>query len=153
MSENYISQEGLDKLKTELEELKNIKRPAVIERIASARELGDLSENAEYHEAREEQGFIEGRVQEIEDLLLNAIVVKSRTGDDVISIGSTVHATCEDGRKISYQVVGPSEVDPAAGKISNESPLGQAFIGKRVGDEFELEVPAGKIKCKIDKIS
>jgi transcription elongation factor GreA len=153
MSKNYISREGLDKLKKELKELKTIKRPAVIERIASARELGDLSENAEYHEAREEQGFIEGRVQEIESLMLSAIVVKSNKGADVVSIGSTVHASCEDGRKISYQVVGPSEADPAGGKISNESPLGRAFIGKRVGDEFELEVPGGKIKCKVDKIS
>ena len=152
MSENYISHEGLAKLKKELAELKNIKRPAVIERIATARELGDLSENAEYHEARGEQGFIEGKIQELEDIIMNAIIVKSGKSSDIIGIGSTVYATCEDGTKIKYTIVGQSEADPLNGKISNDSPLGEAFIGKRVGDNFELMVPAGKIRCQIDRI-
>ncbi len=152
MSENYISIEGLEKTKKELERLKTEERPEVIDRIARARELGDLSENAEYHEAREKQSFIEGRIQELEQLIKNAVVIESKKNSKIISIGATVHATCDNGLKMKYTIVGPAEADPSGGKISHESPMGQAFIGKEVGHEFELTVPAGKIKCKIDKI-
>jgi len=153
MKENYISQEGLEKIKKELEELKNVKRPEIIERISRSRDLGDLSENAEYHEARSDQSFNEGRIQELEYLIKNSIVIKSDKTSDVVVIGSTVHATCDNGMEIKYTIVGHSEADPTNGMISNESPLGQAFIGKEVGHEFELNVPAGKIKCKINKIA
>lgn len=152
MKDNYISKEGLIKIKEELEELKNVKRPFVIEKIARAREQGDLSENAEYHEAREEQSFIEGKIKELEFLIKHSIIIKSDKKSDIVNIGSTVHATCDNGMKIKYTIVGHAEADPASGKISNESPLGRAFIGKAVGHEFELSIPAGKIKCKIDKI-
>ena len=152
MKENYISKEGLKKLKEELAELKNIKRPLVIEKIARSREQGDLSENAEYHEAREEQSFIEGRIQEIEYLIKNSVIIKSDKKSDIVVIGSTVHATCDNGTKLKYTIVGQTEADPSSGKISHESPLGRAFIGKSVGHEFELVIPAGKIKCKIDKV-
>lgn len=151
MSENYISPDGLAKLKKDLTELINKRRPEVIERIANAKDLGDLSENAEYHEAREEQGFIEGRIQELENLIKNAVIVKN-SKSNIVGIGSTVHATCQDGSKVKYTIVGHSEADPINGKISHESPLGRAFIGKTVGDEFELIIPAGKLKCKIHKI-
>lgn len=153
MKENYISQEGLDKLKKELEELTTVKRPEVIERIARAREQGDLSENAEYHEAREDQGFVEGRIQELEYLIKNAVLIEGDRNYDVVEIGATVEATCDNGLKLKYTIVGHAEADPSSGKISNESPLGKAFIGKSIGQELELDVPAGKIKCKIDKIS
>lgn len=152
MTENYISPEGLIKLKKELDKLINIQRPEVIERIARARDLGDLSENAEYHEAREQQSFIEGRIQELESLIKGAILIKNKKNSDVVNIGSTVHATCDDGRKLKYTIVGHSEVDPANGKISHSSPIGQALIGKRIDDELEINVPAGKLKCKINKI-
>lgn len=152
MKENYISKEGLEKLKEELKELTTVKRPEIVERISRAREQGDLSENAEYHEAREDQSFTEGRVQEIEYLIKNSILIKSDKTSDVVEIGSTVYATCDNGLKVKYTIVGHAEVDPSSGKISNESPLGKAFIGKGVGHEFELDIPAGKIKCKIDKI-
>jgi len=152
MKENYISQEGLDKLKRELEQLKKVDRPEVIERIGRARELGDLSENAEYHEAREKQSFIEGRIQELESLIKNSVIIKANKKATVIGLGSTVHATCDNGLKIKYTIVGHSEADPGNGKISHQSPLGSAFIGKSIGHEFELDVPAGKIKCKIDRI-
>lgn len=152
MQENYISEEGLEKLKKELEELKTIQRPEVIDRIANARELGDLSENAEYHEAREKQSFIEGRVLELESLIKNAVIVKNSNSNQV-GIGSTVHASCDNGAIVKYTIVGHSEADPASGKISHASPMGRAFIGKTVGDEFELKVPAGILKCKIDKVS
>lgn len=152
MKDNYISTEGLKKIKEELAELKNSKRPLVVEKIARSREQGDLSENAEYHEAREEQSFIEGKIKELEFLIKNSIIIKSDQKSDIVGLGSTVHATCDNGLKIKYTIVGHAEADPSSGKISNESPLGKAFIGKAVGHEFELAIPAGKIKCKIDKI-
>ncbi len=152
MKDNYISKDGLEKVKVELEQLINIERPEVIERIARARELGDLSENAEYHEAREKQSFIEGRIQELEYLLKNATIIKASKKTDAVSIGSTVHASCDNGLKLKYTIVGHTEANPGEGRISNESPLGQAFIGKGIGHEFELNVPAGKIKCKITHI-
>ncbi|MFA6422187.1 MAG: transcription elongation factor GreA [Candidatus Buchananbacteria bacterium] len=152
MRENYISKEGLEKVKKELDDLIRIDRPEVIDRIARARELGDLSENAEYHEAREKQSFIEGRIQELEYLIKNAVIIKASKNKDIVSLGTTVHATCDNGMVIKYTIVGHTEANPAEGKISNESPLGKAFIGKGVGHEFELAIPSGKIKCKIDKI-
>lgn len=152
MKDSYISSEGLAKTKKELEKLISADRPEIIERIARAREQGDLSENAEYHEARERQSFIEGRIQELESLIKNAIVVDNKNRSGSIGIGSTVHATCDNGLKVKYIIVGHSEADPANGRISHESPLGKAFIGKAIGDEFELAVPAGKIKCKIENI-
>ncbi len=152
MKDNYISKEGLVQIKEKLNELIAVKRPFVIEKIARAREQGDLSENAEYHEAREEQSFIEGKIKELEYLIKNSIVISSDVKSDVVNIGSTVHATCDNGVKIKYTIVGHAEADPSIGKISNDSPLGKAFIGKPVGHEFELTIPAGKIKCKIDKI-
>lgn len=152
MRENYISPEGLEKIKEELKQLKNIERPEVIDRIARARELGDLSENAEYHEAREKQSFIEGRIQELESLIKNAIIIKVDKKSKVVGLGTTVHATCDNGLKVKYTIVGHSEANPSSGLISHQSPLGAAFIGKGIGHEFELNVPAGKIKCKIDHI-
>lgn len=152
MKENYISQAGLDKVKQELEQLKNIDRPEVIDRIARARDQGDLSENAEYHDARERQSFIEGRILELEELIKNSIVLEEHKRSKIIGLGSTVHATCDNGLKFKYTIVGHSEADPSQGKISHESPFGRAFIGKTLGDEFELTVPAGKIKCKIEKV-
>lgn len=151
MSESYISPEGLKKVKEELELLKTTERPEVIDRIAKARDLGDLSENAEYHDAREKQSFIEGRIQELESIIKNAVIIKSKKSDTV-QIGSTVHASCDNGMNVSYQIVGQSEVSPAEGRISHESPLGKAFLGKGIGHEFELKIPAGVLKCRIEKI-
>lgn len=148
MTDSYISQEGLKKFKEELEKLKSIDRPEIIDRIAKARDLGDLSENAEYHDAREKQSFVEGRILELENLVKNAVIIKNKKSG-IIQIGSIVHAECDNGMKIKYQIVGPSEANPAEGRISHESPLGMAFLGKGVGHEFELKIPAGNIKCKI----
>lgn len=151
MTDSYISQEGLKRIKEELEKLKTTDRPEIIDRIARARDLGDLSENAEYHDAREQQGFIEGRIQELENVIKNAVIIKNKkTG--IIQIGSVVHAECDNGMKIKYQIVGPTEANPAEGRISHESPLGLAFLGKTIGHEFELKIPAGNIKCKIHNI-
>ena len=152
MKEAYISKEGLEKVKKELEQLKNVDRPEVIDRIARARDLGDLSENAEYHDAREKQSFIEGKIQDLESLIKNATIIDENAKSDVVNIGSTVHATCDNGLEVKYTIVGQSEVDPSSGKISHESPLGRAFLGKGIGHEFELNIPAGKIKCVIKHI-
>ncbi|MFA5047514.1 MAG: transcription elongation factor GreA [Patescibacteria group bacterium] len=152
MKESYISKEGLEKAKKELEQLKSFDRPEVIDRIARARDLGDLSENAEYHDAREKQSFIEGRIQDLESLIRNANLIEGGAVSDIVSIGSTVHAVCDNGLEVKYTIVGQSEVDPSCGKISHESPLGRAFLGKGIGHEFELNIPAGKIKCTIKHI-
>lgn len=152
MKENFISKEGLEKLQQELERLTKIERPEIIDRIAKARDLGDLSENAEYHEARNLQSFVEGRIQELESLIKNAVIIKNTKNKDTVTLGSTVHATCDNGVKMKYTIVGHSEADPSNGKISHESPIGRAFIGKAVGHELELVIPAGKLKCTIDVI-
>lgn len=151
MKANYISKEGLAKLKEELEQLTKVERPEIIDRIARARDQGDLSENAEYHDAREKQSFMEGRIQELESLIKNAILIKAKKSDTVV-LGSTVHATCDNGTKMKYMIVGHSEADPSNGRISHESPLGRAFIGRAIGHEVELTIPAGKLKCTIDNI-
>jgi len=151
MNDNYISQEGLKKVKEELEKLTKVDRPEIIDRIAKARDLGDLSENAEYHDAREKQSFVEGRIQELESIIKNAIIIKLKKSD-IIQIGSTVHAVCDNGMNVKYQIVGPTEANPAEGRISHESPLGRAFLGKGIGHEFELKIPAGTMKCKIEHI-
>ncbi len=151
MTDSYISQEGLKRIKEELEKLKATDRPEIIDRIARARDLGDLSENAEYHDAREQQGFIEGRIMELENIVKNAVIIKNKKSG-IIQIGSVVHAECDNGMKIKYQIVGPTEANPSEGRISHDSPLGMAFLGKTIGHEFELKIPAGNIKCKIHNI-
>ncbi|MFZ5391543.1 MAG: GreA/GreB family elongation factor, partial [Patescibacteria group bacterium] len=116
------------------------------------KELGDLSENAEYVEAKTEQGFIEGRIIELENILKNVEVIpESASGDDV-QVGSTVSFATPQGDR-EYTIVGSNEANPAKGLISNESPLGQAFLGRKVGDKVEVDLPAGRVVYKITKIS
>ncbi len=144
----YVSEEGLQELKKELEYLRNVKRREIAERIKEAKALGDLSENAEYQEAKEAQAENEGRIAELEDLLRRAVVIKKRGGLERVWIGSTVDV--KSGKKYrTFTIVGSEESDPDKGFISNESPLGQAFLGKKVGEEVEVETPAGKVKYKI----
>ena len=151
-NQNYpISKEGLERLKNELAILKTEKRPAVIERIQSARALGDLSENSEYDDARNEQSFVEGRIKQLEDMIKKARVV-SNNGGNVIIVGSQVEVEINGSSKL-FQIVSANEVDPLRGKISNDSPIGKALFGKKVGDVFEINAPAGDIKIKIIKIS
>jgi transcription elongation factor GreA len=144
----YISEEGLLKLKKELEELRGRKRKEISERIKEAKALGDLSENAEYQEAKEAQAANEARIAELEELLRRATVIKKRGGLERVWIGSSVEVK-SGMRKRVFTIVGSAESDPEKGLISNESPLGQAFLGKKVGDEIEIETPAGKVKYKI----
>jgi transcription elongation factor GreA len=147
MSEQkLLTQEGLDKLKEDLETSK-AKRAGITERIALARELGDLSENAEYHEARDQQGFNEGKILEIELLIKNSKVVDKQSSS-VVGIGSKIKVKNSD-RELEYTIVGATEADPMQGKISCESPLGVSFLGKKVDDVVDVEIPSGRIKYKI----
>ena len=148
--EVYLTKEKLEKIKAELEEFKKIKRPNIIAKIKEARALGDLSENAEYHSAREEQGFIEGKIEELEYIVKNArIVEEGRGSKGKVDIGCKVVCSIEKDGKAEFTIVGSVEADPASGKISNESPIGKALMGKKVGDIIEAAVPAGKVNYKI----
>ena len=151
MKQIYITPEGLEKAKKELQELVENKRPEVIQKIEAAKALGDLSENAEYHEAKEQQGFIEGRIAELEYLISNAIVVQNNKSNDIVDIGKTIKVKSgRDARE--FIIVGANEADPIHGKISNESPLGEAFLGRKVGETIEVHVPKGIVKYQILEI-
>lgn len=142
---------GLAELQQELAELKAHKLPATIERVARARDFGDLSENAEYHAAKEELSFIEGRVEELEELVKKAQVIKESTSNDKVGVGCRVTVQVS-GKDHTYEVVGEWEADPIKMKISHTSPLGQALMGKKKGEAVELMAPAGKVVYKIKKI-
>ena len=144
-----ITDAGKKELETELAELKS-RRGAIADKIAEARDYGDLSENAEYDSAREEQGLVESRIAEIEDVLLNAEIIAA-TRSSSVKLGSKVEL--KTGTKtVSYHVVGPVEADPLAGKISNESPIGLALMGKKIGETATISTPKGEIKYKVVKV-
>jgi transcription elongation factor GreA len=151
--EIYLTPEGAEKLKAELEELKGPQREEMARRLRSAIQMGDLSENADYHKAKEDQGFMEGRIQELEYTLKNAIIIDtSAAPGDVVQVGSRVTVQEGDYPEETYWLVGINEADPRNGKISNESPIGKVLLGGRVGDEVTAETPGGMIKLKILKI-
>ena len=139
-----MTRPGYDKLSAELDRLKHVDRPAIIKAIAEARAHGDLSENAEYHAAREKQGFIEGRINELEAKVGAAEVIEPPTSGDRITFGSTVRLEDEAGKEVRYQIVGSDEAEPSNGRISVMSPLARTLIGKRVGDNVTAQLPAGK---------
>lgn len=145
-----ITAAGKLDLEKELEELK-ARRGEVAQKIADARDYGDLSENAEYAEARNEQGQLEGRIAEIEDILQNASIIKARVSSTV-GVGSKVTLKNAKGKKVDYSVVGSVEADPLEGKISDESPIGQALMGKKVGEEVSIKTPSGDISYAIEAI-
>jgi transcription elongation factor GreA len=148
----YLSKDGLEKLRTELDEMVSVKRPEVANRIHDAKEHGDLSENAEYEDAKNEQAFVEGRIQTLSALVKNAVVIEENHQTTHVQIGSKVTLQSEDGKE-SFQIVGSAEAAPAEGKISNESPVGRALLGRKKGDEVVVTVPAGDYKYKILSIS
>jgi len=148
----YFSPEGLEKLKKELEDRKGEIRADITRRILAAKELGDLSENAEYAEAKESQSFNEGRVVELEEIIKEAKVISANGKHDIVAVGSTVKSKSLHGEH-KFTIVGPAESDPTQGFISNESPLGQAFIGRKKGEEIEVKTPGGVVKYKILEIS
>jgi transcription elongation factor GreA len=148
----YLTPEGAEKLKQELEELKGPRRDQLAKRLRSAIQMGDLSENADYHKAKEDQGFLEGRIQEIEYKLRNAVIIEANGRRDEVGIGSHVTIQEKGEPEETYHVVGAQEADPRNGRISNESPIGKALMGHKVGDEVEAEAPSGKLRFKILKI-
>lgn len=147
----YLTKEGLEELKKEHEELVKVKRPDVLNRVSQARSMGDLSENAEYTVAREELSFIDGRIEELEELLKQVVII-SNNHSNTIKLGSMVKVITDSGKE-TFTVVGEWEADPKESKISHESPLGKALLGKKVGEKVEVEAPAGKIIYTIEAIN
>lgn len=147
--EHFITMKGLEKLKEELEDLKTNVRPQIIEQIKEARAQGDLSENAEYQVAREKQGQVEARIKELEYLVENSVIIEEGVSD-TITIGSTFEIEyVDDNEKEEYKIVGSTEADPFESKISNESPIAQAVLGKKKGDIVSVSSPSGSYEVKI----
>lgn len=145
----YLSQQKFDELQVELETLRTTRRKEIADQLDYAKSLGDLSENAEYHEARAVQAQNEARILELEDTLKRAAILAHHTGS-TIDVGSTVKLKkVKEGTEHAYDIVGPAEADMATGKLSYESPLGKQLIGKKKGEEFAFETPKGKVKYKI----
>lgn len=151
MSTQYLSAEGLEKLKQELHNLKTAVRKDIAERIESAKALGDLSENAEYQEAKDAQSTNEARIAELDEILRDAVIISKNHRTDVVDIGSTVVADSKQGA-VTYTIVGSEEADPRGGKISNESPLGKAFLGRKKGEDVEVKTPIGTQNFRIKEI-
>lgn len=148
----FLTKEGFEDLKKEYQDLLKVKRPEVLNRVSQARNLGDLSENAEYVASREELSFIDGRIDEVEQLLKEVEIITQSKAGSVVKLGSTVTVDTAQGKEV-FTVVGEWEADPRQKKISHESPLGKALIGKKIGEKVEVEAPAGKIIYTIKSIS
>ena len=143
-----LTKEGLDKLAIELEELRTIRRAEVAERIKYAKDFGDISENAEYEAAKNEQGMLEGRILTLEMMVRNAVIIEQAEVGGVVQVGSTVEVKDEYGTQ-AFTIVGPAEVDVTSGRISMESPVGKALLGKRIGDKVEVQSPGGVRELKV----
>lgn len=151
MKEAYLTREGLDELRAKLKELKTNRRREIAEAIHAAKEQGDLSENAEYSNAKEEQQRVEEQIADIEATIKHARLITA-PGTSQVDIGSTVTLDC-DGSKREYRIVGSNEADPLKGLISNESPMGQALLGKRKGEEVSIPAPGGNKSCRVVRIN
>ncbi len=150
--QTYLTVDGLRTLEEELEQLRTVRRQEVAERIHQSKEVGAMGENAEYEEAMNEHAFVEGRIQELDLMIQNAVIIPDhrKNKSDVIEIGSIVRVQVGDnGKPSNYTIVGSAEASPADGRISNESPMGQALMGKRSGDIVEFAVPSGKQRLKV----
>lgn len=147
----YLTKEGLDTLKKELKDLVDIKRAEVAKRIQVARENGDISENAEYDSARQEQAYVEGRISELEEIIRNAKVTADKGDNGTVGLGCkvTVHV---EGEEETFHIVGAPEANPLEKKISHQSPLGVALVGKKIGDKLEVDAPVGKLTYTILKV-
>jgi transcription elongation factor GreA len=154
MNKVYLTPEGVEKLRQELDHLINVKRPALAERLQHAIQQGDLSENADYQTGKEEQAFLEGRIQQLETMLLDAVIIETDQGpQDEVGLGSQV-TVIEEGQDEPevFTIVGMVESDPRNGRISNESPMGLALMGQRVGERVTVQAPRGEIVFKITAI-
>lgn len=150
-----MTKEGIERLEKELEHLINVRRAEVAERIHQSKELASAQNNSEYEDAKNEQAFVEGRIMTLEHLLQNATVIDEEAAHhaSIVQIGSTVHVTDAEGKTTEYTIVGAAEAKPTGGLISNESPVGRALLGKRVGDEVQISVPKGVLRLTITAIS
>ena len=150
-----LTEEGRARLEKELEHLKTVRRPQVAERIRQAKELASTQNNAEYDDAKNDQAFVEGRILTLEKLIQDARIINEEEAHhaSAVQIGSTVHLVDGQGKKTQYTIVGSAEADPKSGRISNESPVGRALLGKRVGDEVQVSVPKGLMRFTLTKIS
>lgn len=150
----YLTREGAEKLRAELDELVNVKRPELAVKLKDAISMGDLKENADYHDAKERQAFLEGRIRQLETLLRSAIIIEEEDSDDgIINVGDTVTIQEEDFDPETYRIVGAAEANPREGLISNESPLGAALLGKKKGQKVKINTAEGKLVFKIKKIN
>lgn len=154
MSQNevYLTREGADKLRDELDHLINVERPELSKRLRHAISMGDLSENADYSATKEQQAFLEGKIQALEATLKTATIIEQSGESDRIELGSIVRISDDEGESIEYRIVGVKEADPRNGKISYESPIGQALLGKQEGDVAIAHTPAGELTFKILEI-
>jgi len=150
-----ITRDGLARIEEELRQLESVRRPEVAEKIKQAKELSSTQNNAEYEDAKNEQAMVEGRIQQLQALIQNAVVIDEDGAhkSKLVTLGSTVKVKSSDGGSREYTIVGPAEADPRDGRISNESPVGRALIGKRVNDEVQVNAPRGLVTLKITKIS
>jgi len=148
----YLSRDGLDKLHVELDEMVNVRRAEVATRIHDAKEHGDLSENAEYEDAKNEQAFVEGRIQTLEVIIKNATIIEEKHSTEHVQIGSTVTVESGDGNE-TFTIVGSTEASPREGRISNESPVGRALLGRKKGDKVAVHAPNGEVTYTILRIT
>ena len=145
----HITPEGLTAVQRELDELTTVRRPSIVSKIKAARELGDLSENFEYHAAKNEQGMMEARIKELESIVKNHVIIETKAATGVVGMGSTVRFSEAGADEEMYRIVGPAEADPKAGRVSYESALGKALIGHKVGEEVEIRTPNGVYSVRI----
>jgi transcription elongation factor GreA len=150
----YMTAEGLEQLKSELEHLKTVRREELSQKLQIAIAQGDLKENADYHAAKEEQGFVEGRIRTLEDSLRRAKLIEHNGSSDVVRVGSKV-TVMEEGsdEPETYSIVGPHEASPANGRISNESPIGSALLGAKRGQIVSIQIPAGEVRFRVSEIA
>jgi len=150
--QTFLTRAGLKKLEEELEHLRTVRRAQVAERLHNAQEDGELIENAEYEDAKNEQAFVEGRILTLEAMLSNAVIIKDNGPEGVVALGNKITVKEDGGRPEVYMLVGAAEASPKEGRISNESPLGRALLGRRVGDEVKVNAPAGTLSFRIVSI-
>lgn len=150
--QTFLTRDGLKKLEEELEFLRTTRRAQVAARLHNAQEDGELIENAEYEDAKNEQAFVEGRILQLEIMLSNAVIIEERGSSDMVNLGSRVTVKEVGGGSDEYMLVGAAEANPREGRISNESPLGRALLGRRAGDEVKVNAPDGAIAYRIVKI-
>ena len=148
-----LTQEGLEKIERELEQLRTVRRPEVAEKIKRAREMGGTENNAEYEDAKNEQSFIEGKILTFENTLKNATMIEAAVSPGTVELGDSITIENQDGKIEQFVIVGSTEANPIEGKISNESPVGRALLGKKVGDTVKVKIPAGSLDLRIIEVS